>query len=354
MGLVFFAFSCSPGRDLEQLRFFEGFPEVIELQGTPVITGDEKYNPLLIGLKDKLLVICDVDNAPHFHVYQMPEFTYLGNFGQQGRGPSEFQNPLFWGQFEKSERVKMWIYDVNSLSLSLVDVLAALHDASYKAETSFVLPNEAYEAFIVLKMAGKNFIGSGAFFQGEFLKFDSEKKHIQWIAQNTHYNKGFRQLIETNTDFSNLLTLKQGITKIKPDQSRFAKALVYAPIIDVYKPDGNLEFTIIRKEFELPVLDDREIENTRAWYENIFLTDSFIYALNRNCTVGQYSFDECNDVEIHVFNWNGEPVALLRLNEGIGLAAPFVVDETNKKIYTVHPHDENHLFSVFDFSQHAF
>jgi len=352
--IVFSAFACTRGLEQEHLRVFENFPEVIDLHGTPVMTGDEKYNPLLMGLKDNLLVVCDVENGPHFHVYALPEFEYLGNFGQQGRGPSEFQSPFFWGQFEKGERVKIWVYDPNNVTLSLIDVLDALNDERFKTDTCFVLPNEAYEAINVMKIGGNNLTGNGAFFNGEFFKYDTETDKIQWIAKNTNYNKGFRQLLETSNDFGQL-TLKQGFAKIKPDQSRYAKALVYAPIIDVYKPDGVLEFSIILNDFEIPNFNEEEFSlKTRGWYGNIFLTDSFIYAINRNCTLEQYSLNECDDAEIHVFNWKGEPVVLFRLNEGIAPSAAFVVDEENKKIYTVNPRDEKHLFSVFDFSQHSF
>lgn len=352
--LTFFALACSTSVNKKHLRVFEEFPEIIELQGKPIKTGEEKYNPLLMGLKDHLLVICDIENDPYFHVYALPEFEYLGNFGQQGKGPSEFQNPLFWGQFEKSERKKIWVFDGNSLTFSLIDVLDAIHNENYKAETNLVLPNEAVEAIIVLRMEENSLLGSGAFFHGEFFVYDTKTNQIQWIAQNTDYNNSFRQLLETTNEYYDLSTLKQGITKIKPDQSRFVKALVSAPVMDVYKPDGKLEFTIIQKDFELPASNEKEIDITKSWYENIFLTDSYIYALNRNCALEQYSLEECNDAEIHVFNWSGEPVALFRLNEGIGLAAPFVIDEVNKKIYTVNPRDENHLFSAFDFSHNAF
>jgi hypothetical protein len=342
-----FLFSCSFKRDDLHLKETEKFPQSVNLTGTSVKTEYDDYNPLLMGLQDSLLIIGDIENSPYFHVYKIPAFTYLGNFGKEGRGPFEFQNPVFWGQFAHTDRPKIWIYQMSNFKLSLVDVFDALQNKEYEADLTFTMPFEANEANNIMVMNDDAFIASGPNYLGEFLIYKLHEKPDEWIAYRKVYGKELQDLMEKNEKYIDVL--KQGVTKMKPDQTRFVKVHMYAPIIDVYIADGTHEFTILLKNFKLPLFRNGVFDpETSGWYENVFLTDQRIYALNRNCNLKQYNEYSCNDAEIHVFNWSGDPLVIYKLNEGIAPAAPFAVDEKNNKVYTVNPGIDDGVFRIFD------
>lgn len=342
-----FFFACSPRYDNDNLRVFRTFQVVKNLHGKQVQTEILNYNPLLMGLKDSVLVVCDVENSPYFHIYSLPGFEYLGNFGQEGKGPSEFQNPLFWGQFQNTEALKMWVYEMNTFSLSLLDIEKSLTSELFDADSVYSVPAELHDANNVMITPENVLIGSGPFQQGEFFIYNPLQEHTQWIAHRTDYGSQEHSLFKGNLD--DIDVLKQGVAKIKPDGSHFVKALVYLPVIDVYRSDGEHRFSLVLNDYHLPVFNNGSFENqTNVWYENVFLSDNYIYALNRNCNMQHYFGGKCNDAEIHVFNWEGEAVSKYSLNEGIAPAAPFAVDESNNRVYTVNLVDYEPEYRVFD------
>ena len=343
-------FSCSSNHSPKNIRLVKGFPVSSNLIGSKASVENSNFNPLLLGLKDSLLVVCDIENSPHFHVFTLPGLEYSGAFGRMGRGPFEFENPLFWGQFSNTERIKIWVYEMNRLTLSLIDVYNALQDDQYTAEKVISLPPQVDDASNFLVLNDSTLIGSGLFAQNEFVIYCREQEQLNWIPININYAEGLKTFLERNTSYSEFL--KQGVFKIKPDNTRFVKSHVYFPVIDVYNASGVLEFTIqLSGKSVVPLFDEGTFDpQTKAWYENIFLTDHFIYALNRNCNIQQYANNECNNSEIHVFDWMGAPIVKYNLNEMIAPGSPFVVDEKNQKIYIVSFVDPDEFFHVFDIS----
>lgn len=346
-----FAVSCTTGLRNNNLQIVEDFPVTFNLHRTTIFTENSNYNPLMMGLKDSILVVVDIENSPYFHVYKVPEFHYIGNFGTQGRGPFEFENPVFWGQFHSGESIQIWVYEMNGLKLSLIDVFGALQNSDYLAEKEYVAPPEFYESNNIMIMSDDLKVGSGAMEQGEFIISNGNEEKIGWVGFNVQYDNHLSNFLKVNSD--DLDVLKQGVTKIKPDRSRFVKVHVYLPVIDVYHPDATLDFSIQLKEStDLPAFNNGVFDpQTKGWYENVFLTERYIYALNRNCELQNYHINECHHAEIHVFDWVGNAVAIYKLNEGIAQGAPFVVDEKNQKIYTINFKNSDDFFVAFDINK---
>lgn len=342
--------ACQRHEPHEALIVIGDFPQVINLQGYSLNHIRNDMNPLQMGLHDDLLVLNDWGNSPHFHVYQLPDFAYLGSFGTEGRGPGEFQDPVFWGQFAHSDSTKAWIYQMNTKVLSIAHVGNSLNNPNYQHEIRHTLPAESNEIVNVLVFNEDTILGSGVTAEGEFFRFYPLLQSWEWIDYRIHYTTKLSSFYQQNTE--HIPILKQGVVKAKPDQTRFVKALVYSPIIDIYHINGDLDFSIVLKNAPLPLFHKGAFNpQTKAWYENIFLSDNHIYALNRNCTIAQYVAGDCRDVEIHVFNWQGQAVLKYRLQDGIAPAAPFVVDEKNKRIYTIHYKENGDFFLVYDLSR---
>lgn len=345
--IIFFTYSCERKLRDESLFIVNDFPKNVNLQGNSIKGIRSDFYPFQMGLLGDILVFCDWENSPHFHVYQLPEFAYAGSFGQQGRGPGEFLDPLFWGQFEQHDSKKMWVYQMNTKVLSQIDINESLHTQNYESGFSVAIPPETHAAVNIISLNDSIVLGSGFSTEGEFFRFNHKNQKLIWQPFKINYTRRLTTFFKENLE--NISILKQGVVKIKPDKTRFVKTLAYVPVIDVYHVNGDHEFSIILKDFYIPDFHEGEFKpNTRVWYENVFLTDYFIYALNRNCNLQHYQNDECNDIEIHVFDWNGEPVLAYQLNEGIAPASPFVVDEERQKIYTVNFKNSEEFVSFFN------
>lgn len=345
--ILFGLYSCIDRGNRESMVIIKQFPETVSLVGKTVNEIRSNFNPFQMGLHEDLLVFCDWENSLHFHLYQVPDFQYIGSFGQQGRGPGEFMDPVFWGQFENRDSEMMWVYQIYSNLFTLVDINESLLNQASQPEVIISVPSEAQEAVNIISLNDSVVLGSGYATDGEFFYFNHKSKTMQWQPFRTTYTRNITSFFQANHEY--ISTLKQGITKIKPDKTRFVKAMVYMPLIDVYKANGEHDFSILLRDFSMPDFNQGRFDPSGSgWYENIFLTDKHIYAINRNCRIQQYIDGECIDTEIHVFDWQGQPVIKYKLNEGIAPASPFVVDEEHQKIYIVNFKDSDDFFRVFD------
>jgi hypothetical protein len=237
---------------------------------------------------------------------------------------------------------------MNLMKLSLIDINKALTSSTYEPEKVIRMPPQIGSAVNIISLDDNIFIGSGNKSDGEFFIYNASTKKLEWKNFFIDYDENFMELLIKS---DKLDEYKRGIIKIKPDGSRFVKAFTFIPIIDIYNQDGKIEFSLILKNHEKPNINlkVKQFEgSTKVYYENVFLTDNYIYALNRNCNLEDYSKNICKDAEIHVYSWDGNAVCKYKLNEGIGPVAPFVVDEANKRVYTVNPKDDNDYYSVFE------
>lgn len=309
--------------------------------------------PMFMGIKDSLLVLCDVKSDPHVYVYRLPDLEYLGHFGSQGKGPADLQDPVFWGQFEVNQgSPKAWFYQTNAMRYSLIDIYNAITENGNNClDKEIVLPPHIGSAVNLISLDEVKIIASGRVSQGEFMIYNLTTKKTEWQPFLVDFNKQFMESIKK---LNMLNSYKQGIIKSKPDGTHFVKVFGYVPVIDVYNDEAELCFSIIKDGYKKPTINKnkRQFEpDTRVYYTNVFLSDTYIYALNQNCNLQELSDGNSKDVEIDIFSWKGEPLYKIKLNEGIGALAPFAVDEINKSIYTVNPKSPDDYFSVFDISQ---
>jgi hypothetical protein len=132
---------------------------------------------------------------------------------------------------------------MNARVLSLADVEKSLLDKSYQPEINIALPYEAYDVVSALSLSKDVVLGSGTSSEGEFFFFNSNDQSLEWKEHRIDYTQNLASFFSNN--MNDISLLKQGVVKIKPDQTRFVKAMVYAPVIDVYFPNGDIDFSII-------------------------------------------------------------------------------------------------------------
>lgn len=304
--------------------------------------------PLFAGFKDSLIVFCDIQSSPHVYIYNSNSLELLSVFGHEGKGPNDLNQPVFWGQFENTNSIKAWFYEPNLLRFSLFNISEILAGGSALPERQFFLPPEIGVAVNVLSIDEKTILAAGKINQGEFIICDIVSEKVSYKPFLIDFDESFHdELIKS--DFID--SYKHSIFKIKPDGTKIVNAHGYLPIIDVYDPKGELIFSIIKdKQFRKPNIDlqNRQFDSSaKVYYLNTFLTDKYIYALNQNCTLAELNSGENNKAKIEVFTWSGQPVAEYFLNESVGPMAPFLVDESRRRIYTVNPKNPYDYYTVF-------
>lgn len=348
--ITLFLSCCSKDQTIrENVVLIESFPKTKLLKGNEIneIRGD--IFPLFMGIKDSILLLCDFNSNPHFYVYETNKFKSLGEFGRQGRGPSDIQDPFFSGQIIKdSGSYKIWVFQVNLMKLALIDIGKALGTTSFeKPDRTIILPPEVDTACNIISLDNNTFIGVGIDAKGEFFVYDSMNKTFEWKKFLVDYNSDYMNLLSKNGLLSEY---KLGTLKVKPDGSHFVKASIFKPIIDVYNNKLDLQFSIELAGYEKPIIDGKkkQFDDSRfLYYANVFLTDNYIYALNQNCSLHEQNSNNCSKAEIDVFDWNGRAICKFQLNEPVSSLGPFVIDEKNDQIILFSPKIDGSSYSRF-------
>ncbi len=348
--LTLLSIRCSDIINREKVVSFKEFKNQISVSGKSCSEIKDDIYPMFMGIKDSILVLCDIQSDPHVYVYSLPYLKFLGSFGSQGKGPVDLLDPVFWGQFENNPHSqKAWFYQPNAMRYSLIDIQKATSGKDYtEFDKQIILPPHIGTAVNIILLDENTIVASGRVSEGEFMIYNTSTKRTEWKPFLIDFDKQFMDDIKKAKMFN---SYKQGIIKAKPDGTRFVKAFGYIPVIDVYNNKAELIFSIIQDSYRKPDINakNKQFEpETRVYYTNVFLSDKCIYALNQNCTLQELSEGSCTDVEIHMFSWTGDPLYKIILNESIGSLAPFAVDELNNSIYVVNPKSQDDYLSVFD------
>ncbi len=299
--------------------------------------------PRFVTIHEGNIFFCDMENQTHFYVYRLEDFNFIGSFGKEDNSIGAIFNPCFTDQIETvGNNTFLTVLQMDKLELTTFDFNKALNNSLTPEDIKTIkLPESIDEAVHVIKLNNNLIFGSGYSDIGEFFIYNSGSSQLQWKAFSQEYSQEFMQQLED----SELLGLyKYGIIKAKPDKSKFVKAYRYSEKIVIYNNEGNIIYTINRNSPKPEILPNNQFsDNTELYYGNVYTTDNFIYALNINCKVSE----EISNVEIHVFDWEGNAIEMINLNKGIGGLAPFAVDETTRTIYSINPTTESDLISEF-------
>lgn len=348
--LIFFIlFSCNNEKDKTNSNLiYSNFAETVSIKSSNIKGIDQAIMPLHLGINDDLLILCDPQSEYRFYAYKLPEFKFLGKFGKEGDGPKEIsETMIFLNQFEKNkDGIFINFFEPNKMKYVSMNLNKALNDSLEDNDFKITyMPPEIQESYNIIKLKNNTFFGSGFSLAGEFFIYDENTASFRWKDQTVDHNDDFMKSLKEN----NLLDMyKHGALKAKPDNSHFVKAYQFTPKISVYDSDGNLKFSIINESKKEPkIVNNQFEENTRMYYFTTYVTDDYIYAIDLNCTQKEFRSGGINNVELHVFDWDGNPIKKYLLNEGIGALSPFAVDEKNNKLYTVNPKSEESYFSQF-------
>ena len=130
--------------------------------------------------------------------------------------------------------------------------------------------------------------------------------------------------------------LSMGITK-HPAKDLFVGNMLFFNQINVFSSDMKTNFSLSYQPpidiFETAHLPDSDFI---LYYLSLRVSSEYIYALYLNKKLGLYPHEE-GETEIHVFNWEGAPIARIRIPDNI---IYFTVDEKHHYIYGLKGNEE--------------
>lgn len=331
---------CAKRNDLQPKKV-ERFPleKKLELKAY-------KVEPALFFVSDMVilnnkLVTLDVKNNVFFQLFNLPDLKYVGSQIHKGEGPTE--ETFIFPYIENVGKESFAYRNMNKIKVVSYDSIENkfLPHKSYQVpqETeilNYCLLNNSICGYDMLRNTGR-----------EFIRYDFDTRKIQ------DFGPSFPSVsFSVSDDKKNVLFTK--IMASKVDDTRFAALYDKFPLLRIYDNEGNLmsETEYINHQ-QLPIgytnknMSMSDIENTTKNYMRIKTTRKYIYGLYSGKTNKDLS-DSGGDgtsccCEIHLWDWDGNPVARLMLNKNVTC---FAVSQDDSYIVLYSSLDEGTLYKT--------
>lgn len=320
--LIFLVFICiftnctiNTSRKHDVLTFNK-FPITTHLSHEKIETEPILYSVVGLLLLDSILVTLDLKTDTFFHIFKLPAFESKGGYITRGYGPDEeiFIEPyirrisknefLFKGQ----NSIRIAEYNTISDKLEIV--------------TKINLPPELLDIWNIIKIGDSIIsnkpLGWANWENTEFIGYNTKNDEI--FDFGGRYPSVGRRIEPQRKD--NLLAK---ICVVKPDGSAIAAVYDKFPILRIYAMDGNIKKEVRLnngQSFPSALLENNPSEyslnEVMQNYRMIKSSNNYIYALY----IGkkEQEMDKgLNDLsnEIHIWNWDGEPIERILLDEKI-------------------------------------
>lgn len=265
---------------------------------------------------DFSLIVFDYHSGFSFTLFDLESDRILGRFGEIGQGPGEIQLGCYG-----------YLYDDNfTVNYDITGFLAKYPIDSLRENISFKPLNlakyEIAEAQFsrVIPLNDTIFLGAGTYqSEFQFVLFDNNSNVIDFGIEI--YNINDAKFNKFHKYLSN-----QGILNKHPVESKFVYAVNYSSNIDFIEISNNTIKLIKSLRLRNPVckpLQDGNFNRVMPdfskpiGYIDIASTNDYIYALYTDKLLidedGKSNYR--NSDMILVFDWNGNPVKILKLNQ---------------------------------------
>ncbi len=273
---------CKSGATSEQLASTE----------TPILKGQkielsDTYSAMDLEIVDSMLIVLCYGDQYKFHVYNKNTLKFIGKFGQEGRGPSEYMMPILLSQKMKiRDSAYLTVYDNVIRRLSFVNILKAINNKSYYPETI----NSRDRRISHLALLGSAtisadsiIVGSSAdqTIEGRFFCYNIRKDILTW--------EPFYPVPKIPPVKSLKGPMYKTYLALRPDGKNIAAASLFFERIDVLDNKGKLNHSVVfenqdRQDFS----DPRYLppKGSHEYFTSVSVSQDFIYAINIDITIG--------------------------------------------------------------------
>lgn len=345
--ILLFALMLTNCNEHSKYETFADFPVSLELSHKPISLGTPIMYPSGFVFLDSALVVLDISGDYFLSFFTLDDYSLINQSVRRGRGPMEEES--VFGLFKGMDKNELWYKTLSGIKI--VKYNMGEENMIYKRD----IPNcDSFEG--VTLMLNDEVLGIPRYFQNkEFVKISTEDCAI------IEFGPGFPD-VGKNLEMEGKSILGTKSITVKPDGSLFAASYHYFPMLRIYNADdGSLKADARlgnSQEFPLAKIDPNasqtETLSTITNYYTSNSTNRYIYAsysgkslLDLQPDIIQEGFkimDFTN--EIHVFDWDGNPVKRLILDKRIFAFAVSPDDKTLLAIPMSEP-DNLLLYDLF-------
>ena len=250
---------------------------------------------------------------------------FTGNFFHIGAGPKDFRS----FNIIKKDYPRLWIQDYINKEIKLINVEHGFDDMNYTVEKTYNYKTVT-EPLNVFSLHDTCLI----------IKAYDPAKRLYYLKYNPQQKLSSKEYNLYNYPVDNSLMNKMLVMadEIHPQGNKIVSITSSFNQIDILNMDS--------PEQNISVTTDKNL----VQYQNIVNTDAiqrYYFSMpicNDSLIMVLYNTDKPDNVQIHVIDWDGNPIARLHLDKKITY---FNIDFKQKIIYGLHEETEQlYMFSI--------
>ena len=319
-------------------KYITSFPDTIELVGEKIEL--DNIGAKSIDCVDTFLVFATSQLETFYTVYSTQTYKHLGNFIQKGRGKNEMVNiayPIF--SKEGNGEALLFLNDILKKEVKCLNITQSVN----KNHTIFDEKNISIKNYLNSKYIYP--INDSIYFCHIF---DIEEKNDLYASynKNTEHLKILKDVYTTSLENIGNVFLLNSYACFNPAQQKYATAMQFFNQINIYPYNSSAEaFSLIigNEITEIKKVEKTNMPEKKEYYEDMICTDEFLFAIYADCTRKEWATSENLSVDLHVFDWNGTPQCLIKLNEQI---AKIAIDKSNNILYGMTLNEEVYKYDL--------
>lgn len=337
---LLFYYGCTNHDNLYayKVKYVDAFRDTIPLSGQKIHV--DNLGAETIDCIDSLLIFASRKSDPFYNVFSTNTYLRVGSFIPQGRSSNEMTNIGYPMYIQKKEgKIFVGIYDRANAKIRELDLTQSCLDGKtvFSSNLINVRSDLGHKFFYPINE-------TTCFLHG----FSSEEKNDYYAIYDVTKSKIIESDYIYRTPLPNLdeLFTYNTFGCFNLEKQKYASAMQFFNQINMYSLKNKEESFSIVVGSKSTVLEDvilMQMPDKMEYYEDMVCTDDLLFALYANCSRKDWALSESQSVEIHVFDWNGTPLCLLKPKEKISKIA---IDENRKIIYGMTQKEDVYVYDV--------
>lgn len=311
--LLFFFFSCDGVRNknIESAHKISSFPDERHMEQFKIKALDIGiFKEPEILVYDTILFILDRHHVNGFlRAYDIGTFKEVASFGMLGRGPDEFISP---GCIQiDSFRNDLWFLDITTLSFNCISIDSLLKGTLKRVKSKFTVEHAILPVFNYHLFDNGNFLVSTSLDSAYYTEINQKGEVKKTWGLSSYPRSGMEHQLEYNYFYYKNLAYNEELNVALATYH-------FHDMIVRYDFESNTKDLFMKKGFKLtdPITSKGNVLNREKAYSlQIKHNSSFVFASYMGGDL--FSGDGVADIsinypnEIHVFDWDAQPVAKL-------------------------------------------
>jgi hypothetical protein len=296
-----------------------------------LLTGLQQIKaPYSVGIADSVLIVLDKSSSKLINLYGLGDYRFLADFGKPGETPWNLSSPWYYGQhLREKDSLYCMIADTKNNRLHKINISNVLStNGAASLAWSAWLPRAIILGFNSVFLTGDSLLigsyrGNATASTGRFFRYDIRSGKLDW--------SGYYPRVEKRVKDEHMPFLYYSFCGFNNEKQLMAASMNLFDRLDIVNTDVTQVVAALPKSSKNYTPSTEELpadRQTKIFFNEVYTTDKFIYALKFDDKLGNY-INNTGNMKLCIFSWDGALQQAVELDRAA--LGKLAVDEKRKK-----------------------